>query len=574
MQEKRSEYHGKQSFMLGVLTLFIAQIVVKLLGLVYRLIMTNIDGFGDAGNGLYGAGYQIYTLLLAISSIGVPNAISKLVSERIAVGKSKEAHEIFKTAMMLFSTIGMILSIALFLLSGTIAKLMGNVNIQGVMMALAPAIFFVSIASVIRGYFNGMYNMKATSNSQMLEQLLKSVLTIVLVQIVAHVSLTNLSWMTKFFHINDGNRTVAMAIVGNIASSISAIFGCLYLFIFYLCHKKKIFNTFKKSKGVYQPQKRNHMMKKILAFSIPISIASIISATNRNIDTFTVVNGLKVALSNWSMSSEAITNEATRLYGILSGKIDILIGMPASLNVAFATALVPAISGAIANGDIKTVKRRLVFSIRTTLLIAFPCAIGLCIFAGPILNLLFPNAYSPEATVLLQISSFTIIFTLLNQTLGGALQGIGKVYVPAISLAVGAVIKLVLNLILIRHMEWGIIGGINGAAISSVAGSIVSLMINMRMLSKSIKLNLNICQTFVKPILITGMMGVSIFFMHSFVKKILNIKIATIIAILIAIVVYIILLIIFRVLDKEDYYMLPYGEKIYHFLVKNKLIKA
>ena len=133
-------------------------------------------------------------------------------------------------------------------------------------------------------------------------------------------------------------------------------------------------------------------MKRILAISIPISLASIVSAINRNIDTFTVVNCLKTALSGWSTSMEAITEEATRLYGILSGKIDMLVGMPAALNVAFATALVPAVSAAMANGDIKTAKRRMTFSIRTTLLIALPCAIGMCVLAGPILNLLFPNA--------------------------------------------------------------------------------------------------------------------------------------------------------------------------------------
>ena len=155
------------------------------------MVITNIDGFGDTGNGLYGSGYQIYTLLLAIASIGVPNAISKLVSERLAVGKNKEAHEIFKTALILFSIIGLIASLFLFSCSGIIAKLMGNPDVQGVMIALSPAILFVSIAAVIRGYFNGMYNMRATSNSQVLEQFFKSVFTIVFVQIVAHISIAN-----------------------------------------------------------------------------------------------------------------------------------------------------------------------------------------------------------------------------------------------------------------------------------------------------------------------------------------------------------------------------------------------
>lgn len=574
MMENESKDNNKQSFMLGVMTLFIAQIVVKLLGLIYRLVITNIDGFGDAGNGIYGSGYQIYTLLLAIASIGVPSAISKLVSERLAVGKNKEAHEIFKTAMILFTIVGLVASLLLFFCSGIIANFMGNPNVKGVMIALSPAILFVSIAAVIRGYFNGMYNMKATSNSQMLEQLFKSILTIAFVQIVAHVSIANSSWLANLLHITAENRTVAMAIAGNAASTVATALGCLYLYLFYLRNRKQIIAGVNNSKVEYQKEKRTSIMKRILAISIPISFASIISAINRNIDTFTVVNGLKSALVGFSNSIEVITNEATRLYGILSGKIDILVGMPASLNVAFATALVPAISGAIANGDIKTAKRRLGFSIRTTLLIAFPCTMGISALAGPILNLLFPNAYSPEATLLLQISSLTIIFTLMNQTLGGALQGIGKVYVPAISLASGAVVKLFLNLLLIPHMEWGFIGGINGAAVSSVIASLIALIINATVTNKNIKLNLNFSQTYTKPIIVTTLMGVVSYFSYVFFAGFINAKLATIIAILIAAISYIILLVIFNVLDKDDYHMLPYGDKIYNFLVKIKLVKA
>ena len=572
MIEKEKE-NNKQSFMVGVMTLLIAQIIVKVLGLIYRMVITNIEGFGDTGNGLYGSGYQIYTLLLAISSIGVPNAISKLVSERIAVGKNKEAHEIFKTALILFSIVGFIASAILFFCSGLVADLMGNPDVQGVMMALAPAILFVSLASVIRGYFNGMYNMKATSNSQILEQLFKSVLTIIFVQVVAYISIANSSWLADLLHITAENRTVAMAIAGNAASTFATFLSCGYLLIFYQKHKKQIWKDINNSKSEYKKEKRTKIMKRILAISIPISLASIVSAINRNIDTFTVVNCLKTALSGWSTSMEAITEEATRLYGILSGKIDMLVGMPAALNVAFATALVPAVSAAMANGDIKTAKRRMTFSIRTTLLIALPCAIGMCVLAGPILNLLFPNAYASEATLLLQISSFTIICTLMNQTVGGALQGLGKVYVPAISLATGALVKLILNLTLIPNTEIGVFGGINGASISSVIASLVAMSINLTVLLKTIKLDMNINQAIVKPLIATSAMGVVAYYAYQFATGYVGKSLSTIISIVVAIIIYILLVLILNILEKEDYHMLPYGDKIYKFFSKLKLVK-
>ena len=412
------------------MTIIFAQIVVKVLGLAYRLVITNVNGFGDEGNGLYGAGYQIYTLLLAIASIGVPSAIAKLVSERIAVGKHKEAHDIFKVALLLFGIIGGIGTISLFFGAEFIAiHFIGNPSVTGVMKALSPAIFFVAISAVIRGYFNGMYNMKATSNSQILEQFFKSSFTIILVLLIRFLATTNPANIAKIFNLSEANVTEAMAIFANLASTLAAACSFVYLLGFYNKRKKEIWKDINNSKGEYKKFSKTSIMKTILKFSIPISLASIVAAINRNIDTVTVINGVKILLQNQMFgTTEAITAEATRLYGILSGKIDMLIGLPTALNVAFATALVPTISEAMAKKDTKTAKRRIAFSMRITLLIALPCAIGMAVLAEPILTLLFPNATAAEAPILLQLSSFVIIFTLINQTLRRSTSRFGKSY--------------------------------------------------------------------------------------------------------------------------------------------------
>ena len=176
----RQNKENTQSFMNNVTIILISQVLVKVLGMVYRIVITNIDGFGDEGLGFYNVGFQIYTLLLAISSVGIPNAISKMVSERVALDDYKGAHKIFKTALLLFSIIGLATTAVLFfgadIFAQHIIKIDGS---QYVMRALAPSLFFVCVSSVIRGYFTGMKNMKATSNSQVLEQILKCTLTIV-----------------------------------------------------------------------------------------------------------------------------------------------------------------------------------------------------------------------------------------------------------------------------------------------------------------------------------------------------------------------------------------------------------
>ncbi len=562
----------KQSFMAGVLTVFFAQIIIKILGLIYRLVITNIPYFGDTGNGLYSAGYQIYTLLLAIASIGVPSAIAKLVSERIALGKHREAHDIFRTALLLFGIIGIVGSSILFLGAKYIsADLIGNPDVEGIMLALAPAIFFVAISAVIRGYFNGMYNMKVASNSQMLEQLFKSILTIGLVVAVYFLAVVNPTEVSKALNLSVDTATVAMATAANAASTIATVICCGYLLLYYQRSKREIWKNINESNEVeYKKEKRTAIMKKILAVSIPISLASIISAINRNIDTFTVINELKVALANAYPTIELIQNEATRLYGILSGRVDTLIGLPTALNVAFATALVPAVSETMAKGDVKTARRRITFSIRTTLLIALPCAIGMCVLAEPILNLLFPNVYAKEAGLLLQISSFTIIFTLMNQTVAGALQGLGKVMSPAISLACGAVVKLILNLTLIRNPQIGIYG----AAISSVAAALTAMIINLNVLRKKIELDTDILSLVIKPLVASLIMGAFAFLSYHYASVYLaKERIATLIAILIAVISYIFAVLNLKIFDREDYHMLPFGDKIYKFLQKIKAVK-
>ena len=184
-EEKKGKVK-KESFMLGVLTLIFSQVLIKILGLVYTLYLTNREGFGDKGNGICASGYQIYAMLLTISSIGVPSAISKLVSERVAVGDHKGAHRIFKIAFATFAVIGLVGSLLLFFGANVIANDWLQIpEAEMTLVALSPAIFFVAVASVMRGYFNGRQCLKIGARSQTLEQIFKTLLTIIVVEIVA-----------------------------------------------------------------------------------------------------------------------------------------------------------------------------------------------------------------------------------------------------------------------------------------------------------------------------------------------------------------------------------------------------
>ena len=531
----------KETFMQGVVTIMFSQILIKVLGLIYTLYLTNRDGFGDAGNAIYASGYQIYALLLTVSSIGVPNAISKLVSERLAVGDNKGANRIFKVALVTFGTLGAIGSMLLFFGAHVIAYSWTQIpESELTLVALAPAIFFVSISSVFRGYFNGRRTLKITARAQTLEQIFKTIFTIGIVEVVAYVTSTS---------------TEMMAAGANVATTLATFSSFVYLFMYYRIKRKEIGNEIQSSTN-YKYENVKTIVKNILMVSIPLTLSSIMTSFNKNIDSFTV----KRILSGYMPA-----DIATKLYGQLSGKVDTVTNLPLAINIAFATALVPAISEAKAKNDRESATKRTSFSLLTSMLIGLPCVVGMIVFAQPILNLLYPNAN--EGALLLQLISVSVIFSILDQTINGALQGFGKVMVPAIALGIGCVVKLVLNIVLLKIPFFNVYG----AAIGSIACHAVAFAIVFNVLKKYVKLDLSFNKFVVKPAIATTIMAICSYTLYLLMDRIISGRLATIIAMLFAVVIYLVAVVALKIYNKEDIYMLPKGDKIYKFLEKTKI---
>ena len=286
------------SFMKNVAMLMLAQIVIKILGFVYRLVIINVEGFGDIGNGYYDAGYTVYSLLLTLSSVGIPTVISKLVSERVAIGDHRGAHRIFKTSLKIFTVIGAVLSVALFFGAEIVASKILNVpDVKYVLMALAPAIMFVASSSVLRGYFAGLGSMKSTSVSQTLEQFFNCVLTI------------------TFVYALVGKDPAIMAAGGNISTTLAILISFSYLFIFYKRRKKGIIEECEAQTVPQEDKTTGKLIKTIFAISIPMTIGSLIAVINNMIDTVTISNCIQTAFSrNYRRWKRSIRNKS---YGII-----------------------------------------------------------------------------------------------------------------------------------------------------------------------------------------------------------------------------------------------------------------
>ena len=548
-QEKVIKNKKTNSFMKNVLMLVCSQILVKVLGLIYRIVITNVEGFGNIGNGYYSTGYQIYALLLTLSSIGIPNVISKLVSEREAVGNHKGAYKIFKTALYLFTIIGLVFSLVLFFGAEFIATNILNVpDVKYVLKVLAPAIMFVSASSVFRGYFSGLGTMKQTSVSQTLEQFFNCVLSI------------------TFVYALIGKEPYIMAAGGNLSTTLAVLISFSYLVVIYKLNKKNLPKEEEKFSILKEKNEVIKMVKTILALSIPMTFGSVISVVNSVIDTATISNFIQQAYQNIIPTKAALEEKAMELAGLLS-KVETITNLPLAVNLAFCTALVPEISSALAKKDKKTAENRMTFSIFASLLIILPCAMGLSVLAGPILKLLYPSA--SDGALLLQLATIQMVLNALNNTINGGLYGLNKAHIPALALLVGCIVKFVLNTILISNPNINVYG----AEISSFVCQLIAFLISFTTLKRNLNIKIKFKDHILKPFIATCIMGMSAFCIYSLIAGKIPNSISTIISIIIAVIVYAICIFVMRILDENDIKMIPFGNKIYPILVKLKLYK-
>ncbi|MBQ7794644.1 MAG: polysaccharide biosynthesis C-terminal domain-containing protein, partial [Clostridia bacterium] len=430
-----------------------------------------------------------------------------------------------------------------------------------VLMALSPSILFVCVSSVIRGYFNGMKNMKATSNSQILEQIFKCLFTIGIVLAIS-----------AFLIVPDTEeglnyKAEMLAAGGNLATSIATVFSLLYLFVFYTKRKNTILaaqnnDTCKTIEGSFLA-----VCKSILLVSIPISLGSIISAINRIVDTATITRGIYAGFANLipahgdvatiiNPTDKQLELEAARLSGMLS-KSDTLLNLPIALNIAFATVLVPSLSGALAIGNKKEASDKVSLSFLISMLIILPCAIGYITLAEPIFKLLYPAA--PDGYQLLMLSSIALIFIALNQTISGSLQGCGKIYAPATGLFIGCIAKFILNVILIRIPQINIYG----APIGSIVCQIISFTYGFTVLRKSIPVKITLKKYIIKPLTAAIIMGIFALAVYKLRYAVSSSNIlALLTSILADVCVYAMLLLAMKILAPEEIEQLPMGNKL------------
>lgn len=464
----------KHSLLKGTLILGIAGVMVKVIGAVYRIPLANI--ITSEGMGYYGSAYPIYGFLIAISTAGLPTAISKLVSEKTALGQPGEANRVFKISFVTLFLVGLISSTALFAGSKHLVTIVKNPKAYYSMLAVAPALFFVPLMSAFRGYFQGLQNMVPTALSQIFEQLGR-----VIVGFTLAVALLP--------------RGLEYAAAGaSFGASSGAVTGLIVIYIIYIIYKRRMFLGSAKN-PVHPVEPVKSILYRLFAIAVPITLGTSVMPLMNLIDFGIVVRRLQFAGFSLEQSNS--------MYGQLSQMAATLVNFPQVITVALAASIVPAISGAVARRDERDMKRKALVGMRTGILIGLPASAGLFVLAKPIILMIYPR--EPETWMVLQVLALGFVFLAVIQTTTGILQGIGRPIIPVRNLLIGSVFKLITSYFLTGVTKVNI----RGAALGTVVGYSVASLLDYIAVKREIGIGLGFVDSLLKPVIATVVMAVS-----------------------------------------------------------------
>lgn len=538
---------SENKFLKGAAILSIAGIITKVMGIFFRIPLTN--WVGADGLSYYSAVYPIYTFFLIISTAGIPVAISRMVSERIAVKNYGGAHKVFRVSVMLMGTIGLVSFVLVYFGADFIQDvLLKHPDTKYSLQAVAPSLFLVPIMSAYRGYFQGRQNMNPTAVSQLAEQLFRVLIGLGL----------------AYYLLSSGNDKVsAGAIFGGTVGAGAGLFTVIIIYLLSLNTIKRYIN---RNKSRIEPETSKDIVKRILIIAVPITIGACILPLINMIDSMVVMRRLQA--TGWSYG------ESKLLWGRLGGYCSSLVGMPQVFVQAIVMSLVPAISAGFKVNNKVQVNENISFAMRAAMIIGFPCTLGMTVLAKPILLLLYPNqvAEATQAVPTLIIMCVSIVFLSAMQTLTGALQGIDKQMVPVKTLAIGAVIKVVVTYILVGIPAINV----NGAPIGTILAYVVSTILNILYLKKYADCKLDNRLTFTKPLIASVIMGIITFIVYKILYFILRSNaIATLLAIGAGMIVYGLLVLLMGIITLKEIEKLPKGDKVAGYVKRTvrKIIK-
>lgn len=553
MDSISNKENSKKGLFVQAGILAIAGVISRIIGLLYRSPLTAI--IGDEGNGYYSTAYNFYGIVLLISSYSIPSAISKILSGKIAVKEYRNAHKIFRSALVYVAIVGFLGALLLFF--GADFLVVGRS--ATVLRFFAPTIFIFGFLGVLRGYFQAHRTMVPTSISQLIEQVFNAI-----VSITGAVILTGMA---------GGDDPSKRAVYGAIGSAIGTGSGVLVALIFmFLVYRFNSSNIHRRIENdTHEDMGYRAAFKLILMVVTPFILSTFIYnvSTTLNSTLFT-----RILINIKGMEDSAVAYQ----YGIFSSKAMVITNLPIALASAAAAAMIPEISATLAKDGLEAAANTVSRVTRVILMISIPCSVGLFALAKPVMMILFPQKASlDEASLLLMFLAITVIFYSLSTVTNAVLQGIGKIYVPVINAFVSLLIQGAILAVLLLYTNLNDIA----LCIVTITYSLLMCILNNFFMKRSLEISYDIKKTYILPIVSAVVMGgvafgmyyLSAFLFGKFIGSEYFVNLfSTIVSIAVAIPIYFVVLIKSGGASEEDIKRFPKGASIAKILKRLRLI--
>lgn len=519
-----------------------ASIIAKIIGLIYRIPLTNI--LGDDGNSYYSTANEIYTIILMVSSFSLPLAVSKLMSERLHRGYTRSAYKVFLCAMRIAVMAGVILALITYLFAGIITKNVMNLEYAKYgLRVLAPAILIFAITGTFRGFFQGFSNMVPTAVSQLIEQVVNAAVSLYGAYVM--VDYGRQLAKERGDDLLGPSWGAAGATFGTVASVTVAM---IVMMIMYTAFFRKFRKQLREDHSGHRESSRSIYRALILTI-LPIVLSTLV---------YNISNVLDQGIFNAVLKSQGYTEKQyATIWGIYSGKFRVLMNVPLSLASSLGPAVVPSLTAAIASGDKKGAVRTVHSSTRYTMIITIPCALGMAALGGPIIEMLFhPKNGVPLSAGIMQAGALVIILYSLSTLTTAILQGLGKLREPLIHNVIALVIHTVVLYIMLRVQNLNIYA----VLYSNVIFALIVCVLNALKIQRFIFYRQEYRKTFIVPAAASIIMAFAAYLAYHLFHILAGNSVSTILAILVGMMVYAIALVAFKGLTKEEILKFPKGQ--------------
>ena len=529
--------------------LAIASIISRLIGLIYRIPLNHI--IGNEGVGIYGYAYKVYNICLILSCYSIPTAVSRLVSAKLQRREHKNAYQILVCALVFGMLSGGLMTGILYYGADFFALRLSNPSVAMPLRILAPNVFIFSIMGVLRGYFQGKNTMLPTSISQIIEQIVNAIVSIVA------------AYQFMLAHSASLNIAAYGATGGTLGTVIGSLTGLLFLLFVFTIYRPTIKRQIRRDRTTEFDTYKDSF-KLIIMTIVPIILSQTV---------YQISGLLDASLFHLILAGKEVTEEARNaLIGIYTNQYEILTNVPIAIATAIGVAIVPSLTASIARKNNSEAKHKIHAAIKFNMIVAIPSAIGLAVLAKPIIMLLFSSNKVEElatSSALLYIGSISVVFIALSTTSNAILQSLDKLRIPVYHSAIALVIHAIIVGLLLKFTSIGIYALVIGYALFAF----IVCILNWRYIKKTLNYRQELIKSFIMPFMASVIMGVIAFLSHWLIHKLSHSNfIALIVSILLAMIVYVVILVFMRAIDENELANLPKGYKLINLFKKLHLL--